>query len=112
MFTFGIFSTHLPYIAFVFFYAFFFLSGIQKASAGELSNDTSFIVAQTETTTIAGHTFKSDNPELSSYNITKIQLTAFNFIKGKKIKLYSHRNEKPGQLFFYSPLFSRPPPEN
>jgi hypothetical protein len=37
MFTVGLFSTHIPYIAFVFFYAFFFLFGIQKAHAGELS---------------------------------------------------------------------------
>ncbi|MDD4107111.1 MAG: hypothetical protein PHH93_00135 [Prolixibacteraceae bacterium] len=32
MFTVGIFTTHLPYIAFVFFYAFFFLIGIQNSS--------------------------------------------------------------------------------
>jgi len=37
MFTVGIFSTHLPYLAFVFFYAWFMLFGVQKASNGELS---------------------------------------------------------------------------
>lgn len=36
MFTVGIYSTHLPYIAFVLFYAVFFLFGIEKESAGEL----------------------------------------------------------------------------
>lgn len=30
MFTVGLFTTHIPYIAFVFFYAFFFLFGYQK----------------------------------------------------------------------------------
>ena len=35
MFPIGLFSTHIPYIAFVLFYAVFFLFGIEKASAGE-----------------------------------------------------------------------------
>jgi hypothetical protein len=37
MFTIGIFSTHLPYIAFVFFYAFFFLINFQQNPEGELN---------------------------------------------------------------------------
>jgi hypothetical protein len=36
MFTIGIFTTHLPYIAFVVFYAFFLLFGVNKASSGEI----------------------------------------------------------------------------
>jgi hypothetical protein len=33
MFTIGIFTTHLPYIAFVVFYAFFLFFGVNKASS-------------------------------------------------------------------------------
>ena len=35
MFTLGIFTTHIPYIALVVFYAFFWLFGVNHASAGE-----------------------------------------------------------------------------
>jgi hypothetical protein len=35
MFTIGIFSTHLPYVAFVFFYALFFLFGVRDYSSAE-----------------------------------------------------------------------------
>ncbi|SHI94036.1 hypothetical protein SAMN05444280_10872 [Tangfeifania diversioriginum] len=36
MFTIGIFSTHIPYIALVAFYAYFLLFGMEKASKGEI----------------------------------------------------------------------------
>ncbi len=39
MFTFGIFTTHIPYIAVVAFYAFFLLFGAEKASSGEIHSD-------------------------------------------------------------------------
>ncbi|MGM0620031.1 MAG: hypothetical protein ACQETJ_03215 [Bacteroidota bacterium] len=45
MFTLGIFSTHIPYIALVAFYAYFLLFGMGKASKGEIvaENATSFL---------------------------------------------------------------------
>ena len=46
MFTVGIFTTHIPYIAFVVFYAYFILFGINKASSGELSATDSEIKTQ------------------------------------------------------------------
>ena len=42
MFTFGIFTTHLPYVAFVVFYAYFLLFGVNKASSGEIENGEKF----------------------------------------------------------------------
>jgi len=36
MFSFGIFTTHIPYIAFVVFYAYFIVFGVNKASNGKL----------------------------------------------------------------------------
>ncbi|MCG6187192.1 hypothetical protein [Maribellus maritimus] len=42
MFTIGIFSTHIPYIAFVLFYAYFFVAGINKAVSGEIPSGEDF----------------------------------------------------------------------
>ncbi len=39
MFTFGIFSTHIPYVAFLLFYAFFFMPASKRASAGGFETD-------------------------------------------------------------------------
>ena len=39
MFTFGMFTTHIPYIALVAFYAYFLLFGMEKASKGEIVAD-------------------------------------------------------------------------
>ena len=39
MFTVGLFSTHIPYLVFVFFYAFFFLFGYQKISDEKVLTD-------------------------------------------------------------------------
>lgn len=36
MFTFGMFTTHIPYVALVAFYAYFLLFGMEKASNGEI----------------------------------------------------------------------------
>ncbi|MFV0593427.1 MAG: hypothetical protein ACK5M7_18790 [Draconibacterium sp.] len=36
MFTFGIFTTHIPYLAFLFFYAYLFLFGVEKAGDGTI----------------------------------------------------------------------------
>lgn len=36
MFTVGIFTTHFPYIAFVVFYAYFLIFGVEKANNGEI----------------------------------------------------------------------------
>lgn len=36
MFSFGIFTTHLPYVAFVVFYAYFLIFGLEKSHDGEI----------------------------------------------------------------------------
>lgn len=38
MFTVGIFTTHIPYVAFVVFYAYFVIFGVEKASEGEIQS--------------------------------------------------------------------------
>jgi hypothetical protein len=39
MFTFGLFTTHFPYLAFVVFYAYFLIFGVGKATSGEIESD-------------------------------------------------------------------------
>ena len=46
MFTFGIFTTHIPYIAFVVFYAYFLIFGVEKASKGEIQAPGNTIIAE------------------------------------------------------------------
>lgn len=46
MFTFGIFTTHIPYIAFVVFYAYFLIFGVEKASKGEIQSPGNTITAE------------------------------------------------------------------
>jgi hypothetical protein len=53
MFTIGIFTTHLPYIAFVVFYAFFLLFGVNKASSGEIQWGESSIILKAPAEEIA-----------------------------------------------------------
>jgi len=38
MFTVGIFTTHIPYVAFVVFYVYFLIFGVEKASKGDIQS--------------------------------------------------------------------------
>ncbi len=109
MFTFGIFSTHLPYIAFVLFYGFFFLVGIEKASAGDLGEGQQII------------------PEVISVSVDvlpdvdDIEVHKCNFFTGEpdfeqlllyeiKKNLYSIQNTSLKRWDYRFLRFSRPPP--
>lgn len=110
MFTVGIFSTHLPYIAFVFFYAFFFLFGIPKATTGELSSGEK--VLQTETQLVQNIVYSGEE------DFSKNQVSHFYFYHSANFELAfrekptfpdSHRLKVKQSDFCYS-RFGRPPP--
>lgn len=46
MFTFGIFTTHLPYITIIAFYAYFLIFGVNKAADGKIVNAEQSITVQ------------------------------------------------------------------
>jgi hypothetical protein len=110
MFTFGIFTTHLPYVAFVVFYAYFLLFGVNKANSGEIENGEKF--CKTEW--------------VSQKHFNKEDVKAFHYSDFNCDEIQSHRQSvfetKPGiippefQTSFYSSekyttqLFCRPPP--
>jgi hypothetical protein len=110
MFTVGIFSTHLPYLAFVLFYAFFFLVGIPKASAGDLSNEERFI--KTEIPAVTDFQFSEKNGyagQFDSYFDLR-QPNDFEITSYKKLKFLSFHLKQIRQNCCIFAHFSRPPP--
>ncbi len=109
MFTFGIFSTHLPYIAFVLFYGFFFLVGIEKASAGEMGEGEGIIPHVISVSVDYYADVDDDNLDnCNAYHET------INFeqmlLYGHKIKLFYYSNRFIITSDYRHPWFSRPPP--
>ena len=109
MFTVGIFSTHIPYIAFVLFYAYFLVAGVNKAVAGEISSGEEFC----KTEIFVTNTF--DKTEIDTYhyfcNISdKQKNNDFDFLIYKPKIKYREYSGKIPKDYYYSPLFNRPPP--
>ncbi|MBN2635490.1 MAG: hypothetical protein JXR61_04410 [Prolixibacteraceae bacterium] len=111
MFTVGIFSTHIPYIAFVLFYAYFLVTGVNKAVSGEISSGEEFckteiyaseLLIQSKTEIDTYHYFCT----ISNYNKNN-DFEELHFIR----KLKSHENSvKIPTEYFSASLFNRPPP--
>lgn len=111
MFTIGIFSTHLPYIAFVVFYAYFLLFGVNKASSGEIQWGESSIVLKAPEKQFA----EFDSVEFSKNHYHEgtgifSPGTAEFFVFRENIQHASFYPENIRQCFFSQALFSRPPP--
>lgn len=110
MFTVGIFSTHLPYLAFVFFYAWFMLFGVQKASNGEPTT-----VEKSCFTEI--HSLHQTNTNLTHQNFHYTDFYSAHIRKSKrKIQLKQKIKYGCSLLTRFKPgccsisLFNRPPP--
>ncbi|WP_372946822.1 hypothetical protein [Mariniphaga sp.] len=111
MFTIGIFTTHLPYIAFVVFYAFFLLFGVNKASSGEIEWGENNLVLKVP----AGESNGSDSAESLNYHYHQgagifspgtNEHSAFT----ETIQHTSYPPENTRKWYFSQALFSRPPP--
>lgn len=111
MFTFGIFTSHIPYVALVAFYAYFVLFGMGKASKGE-------IVAESKNPLIyeiqVTDNFDEFNSDCFSY-----QNSADLFVEYSKFEnsIFKRKLSQPAlndnlhYQFFYIPNTSnRPPP--
>jgi hypothetical protein len=109
MFTFGIFSTHIPYIAFVLFYGFFFLAGIEKTSAGEMGEGEK-IIPQVISVSVNNYTDIDDdnlyNCNAQPGNIDFEQMLLY----GDKINLFYFSNRFIKTTDYRYSWFSRPPP--
>lgn len=110
MFTFGIFTTHLPYVAVVAFYAYFLIFGVNKAVNGEIEIcDNAFkIELQSERSDVDlndNTNFYYQN-DFDFYSHSYFEETVFK----RKIKYQNSFFAENLQSGFYSPCFSRPPP--
>ncbi len=110
MFTIGIFSTHLPYIAFVFFYAFFFFFNIhdnpedtvvKKGSEFHLS-----VVNAAET----DYYGLGDEQAGQPYPAAIRQYDFLNFLNYERSGFYPVPGDPLIRGKFFSANFSRPPP--
>jgi hypothetical protein len=109
MFTVGIFTTHLPYIAFVFFYAFFFLIGIQNSSDENPIKEKHYL--HSPTISSSDITYAGD----SNYNIKNpcagdSQVNAIKFTGNEIFEYYYPPNTCLYQTDIQFELYSRPPP--
>jgi hypothetical protein len=110
MFTVGIFSTHLPYIAFVCFYAFIFLTGIPKVSAGKLNGDKKIVQSSIIVYADIQPVDYSNHPFTYFYNFNSIQSADLKLFSYKKTIFIFTPNEQIRKNCFYFHRFSRPPP--
>ncbi len=107
MFTFGLFTTHIPYIAFVVFYAYFLLFGVEKASKGEIQTyDKSFItefqvVKHVNADDILCYYYQSHSEASGNFKA---------FLFKPKIKHREQTSALFHQFDILSSLFNRPPP--
>lgn len=111
MFTIGIFTTHLPYIVLVVFYAFFWVIGYDNAVS---------VTARSENLQISATQLTTGVSELNLYNIsdTKFTSKARNIYPGTSL-VFSPIEKLIHKGFYFikhirfnysSNLFSRPPP--
>jgi len=110
MFTIGIFSTHIPYIAFVLFYAYFFVAGINKAVAGEIPPDENFH----KTEIYASENFV--DLEIDTYHffcdISERTRSAWfeDFLFKRKVKIPEFSYTGFRKEIYFESSFCRPPP--
>jgi hypothetical protein len=110
MFTIGIFSTHIPYIAFVLFYVYFLVAGVNKAVAGEIPSGENY----TTTELYASEIFDKANVDTYHFfcNISNINNNNHfeDLIFKWKIKYPDFTFAKIHKDCLSTSLFNRPPP--
>ena len=109
MFTFGIFTTHIPYIAMVAFYAYFLLFGVSQANEGKLRIAEKSQLVQMH---IDNSSESTDADTYCFYKSFAHKSKAYFFeitAEKQKWKLYSESKTIPHD-FCGNILFSRPPP--
>jgi len=109
MFTVGIFTTHIPYIAFVVFYAWFLLFGVSKAASGEIETGEKY--CKTEWVAEKHYNISDSNSSNFYINSETVKYSGFEEIHFKQKIIYpEYVFRKHKQDYFCSSLFCRPPP--
>ncbi|HZH71282.1 MAG TPA: hypothetical protein VFD91_02215 [Mariniphaga sp.] len=111
MFTLGIFTTHLPYIALVMFYAFFWMIGFDTGSAEKLQTGKSLISVEQAyehhlEQSIHHYFYEKDKNDKGCYG----SQVPFIFRPLKKLIHNGYYLIKHNSCTFKGILFNRPPP--
>ena len=109
MFTVGIFTTHIPYIAFVVFYAWFLLFGVSKAASGEIETGEKY--CKTEWVAEKHYDFSDSNS--GNYYVVQSLINNYGFEEihfKQKIIYPEYAFHEHLQDYYCSSLFCRPPP--
>lgn len=110
MFTFGIFTTHLPYVAVVAFYAYFLIFGVNKATNGEIESNEAGFRIELE----SSKSYDSLNDDSSFYDQNNFDFYAHSHFERsifkRKIKYENSFVAETLQSGFYSTHLGRPPP--
>ena len=110
MFTIGIFSTHLPYIAFVFFYAFFFFFNIHNNPEDTVVKEKSENHLSVVYTTETDYYDLSDEQAGQTYPAADRQYDYLNFLHYERSGFYPVPGDPLIKGEFFPANFSRPPP--
>ncbi len=110
MFTIGIFSTHIPYIAFILFYAYFFVAGVNKAVEGEIPAEENF--HKTEIYASDNHrNLNVDTYQFLCEISDQVKSASFvDFLFQRKINYPEYSSTKFRNEFYFESIFCRPPP--
>lgn len=109
MFTFGIFTTHLPYVAFVVFYAYFLLFGVNKAVSGEIETGEKFV----KTEWFTQKHFNKENVKTfhySDFNCVEIHNQRHHVFETKLRKISPEIQISFSSELYSTQFFCRPPP--
>ena len=114
MFTIGIFTTHIPYIAFVVFYVFFLVFGVNKSSSGDIQPDKKYFSFEITKGSVSADKV-SENPSDYHYSGPGVFSPRSNensdvFVSIGNLQHQSHYILKKWHCNIYPAQFSRPPP--
>jgi hypothetical protein len=110
MFTVGIFTTHIPYIAFVVFYAFFFLFGVNTPPENDIKiSDSKFKIELQTSQSFADANAISNYHYQTDFDFSKHNSFENSLFK-RKINHQCSLKTLHWQYFYNSSLSNRPPP--
>lgn len=109
MFTFGIFTTHIPYLAFVVFYAFFLVFGEKKTSEITICNHSHQIQIEQQTESLCHSIEHSYHAHKQAFD-SQPQDVNFSFEESRHKRSITYINSLFVQSHILENPFNRPPP--
>ena len=109
MFSFGIFTTHIPYIAFAVFYAYFLLFGVEQVSNGKIQSSENHLLSELQMERYLPATDFQNHFTSSKIDFQKqTEFEQFIFKRGTNIRI--NLSITAFYIGHDSPFSNRPPP--